>query len=120
MKIVSALLALSIVAVWIAGCSTDTVTEERMVIAPRTLQFVPGDSVETVSITHTCTCPFTWWSSFDSTATWLSVPATMHGDHPDVQITVDRSKMPTDSVHAFIRITSNAYGIDSIEVIAKK
>jgi hypothetical protein len=96
------------------------VQPERMVISPRTIQFAATDSVKTISVTHTCTCPFTWWTSVPADAGWLQVPASMQGDHAQVPITVDRTKMTSDSVHAFVRFTSNAYGIDSLEVIARR
>ena len=101
-----------------SSCATETVQPERMVIAPRLVTFSPADTLRTVSITHTCTCPFTWWTSVPADAAWLVAPASMQGDHADVPIRVDRSKMSSDSAHAFIRFTSNAYGIDSLEVRA--
>lgn len=104
----------------LTSCATESVQPERMVIAPRTLEFSSADTAKSVSITHTCTCPFTWWTSVPAEASWLQVPASMQGDHTDIRILVDRSKMTSDSVHAYVRFTSNAYGVDSLEVIARR
>jgi hypothetical protein len=106
------------IAAIVASCTNDSVEPARMVIAPKAIEFMAGDSVEQLSITHTCTCPFTWWSSVPANAPWLVFPNSMQGDHADVAVTIDRTKLTADSASCFVRITSNAYGIDSIEVKA--
>jgi hypothetical protein len=91
-----------------------------MIIDPIELHFAQGESNKNLAITHTCTCPFTWWSSVPDNAPWLSFPATMTGDHTDIPVTIDRSRISTDSVSTYVKITSNAYGVDSVLVTAHR
>lgn len=112
--------AIVAMAALIAGCANDTPEPERMVITPKSLTFSATDTTKSISITHTCTCPFTWWASVPTEATWLNFPASMQGDHQDVAVSINPAKLTADSAHCFVRITSNAYGIDSIEVMAHR
>ena len=102
------------------SCATEAPVQEKMVIDPHMLVFMRGDSVKTVSITHTCSCPFTWTSSVLPVSAWLTVPASTSGDHTDIPFSIDRSKLLSDTSSAVVHIISNSYGTDSIVVVAYK
>ncbi len=108
----------------LAGCTTNAVVQEVMVINPHLINFASADSVKTVSITHTCTCPFSWSSyMLDSSVHWVVIAASHSGDFAAVPIAIDRSKLPAtlvDSIDARVRIVSNEYGTDTITVRVHK
>ena len=111
---------MGIVLALFAGCTVTTPTvQERMIIAPTTIVF--SHSIDsTVSITHSCTCPFYWWSSIQPVAPWLIFPDSGAGDKNDVPISIDSSKLTLGTNQATIRIMSNSYGTDTIQVTAIK
>ncbi|MDP4200058.1 MAG: hypothetical protein Q8922_06425 [Bacteroidota bacterium] len=118
MKLLRLLFLLSPV---VAGCLTNPpITQEYMTVSPRSVVFAKGDSGSTISITHSCTCPFTWTSKItpSSASAWLQFPPDTTGDHSNIQISVLPSHMSADTNRATITITSNSYGMDSIEVVA--
>ena len=88
-------------------------------INPRTLTFYRWQDSLTVSITHTCSCPFSWTSSVSPPSPWLIIPADTSGDHKAILFRVDRSKLLSDTI-AKVYIISNNYGTDSISVEAIK
>jgi hypothetical protein len=107
------------------GCATaPPVIQEHMVISPSSFIFQAPDSATTVSITHTCTCPFTWTSSLRRSVPWLTLgqnfPASMTGDHASIPLTIDRSKLTQPRDSTVIAIASNSYGVDSITVLGLK
>lgn len=103
----------------LSGCFTEPpATTERMVIDPHTLSFSKPDTTQYVSITHTCTCPFSWQSKVVPASPWLFFPADTVGDHASIAVTIERSLMTTDTGRATVVITSNSYGIDSIQIVA--
>jgi len=105
----------------VIGCLTaPPVIQEYMIINPHTVAFTKSDTVSAVSITHSCTCPFTWISKITpaSAAAWIVFPADTTGDHASIQIGVLPSLMPADTNRATITIVSNNYGTDSIQVVA--
>jgi hypothetical protein len=114
----SCLLILS--AGFVAGCVNAPITQEYMIVNPHTVVLPKGDSVSAVSITHSCTCPFTWTSTIApaSASGWLQFPLDTTGDHPSIPIAVFPSRMPSDTNRATITINSNSYGSDSIQVVA--
>lgn len=85
-------------------------------IDPHTVLFTALDSVKAVSITHTCTCPFSWTSQVLPVSPWLIVPADTSGDHADIPFRIDRSKLTADTAIAVVHIHSNSYGEDSVTV----
>ena len=116
------LTALALLTFGLSCTSTTQIVEEKMVITPRRILFTPGHSDTTVSITHTCTCPFSWHATLRTTVPWLRLgtnfPASLTSDHAAIPCSIDRTAlMAPDST--VILITSNAYGADSILVIAQ-
>ena len=104
----------------LAGCANDPIIQERMVIAPDTIAFRAPSADSTISITHTCTCPFSWNGTISPTAdtAWLHFPSYQSGDKSDVPISINRSLLTADTSRATIIIVSNSYGNDSILVTA--
>jgi len=113
------LLAISLFTL-LAGCSVAPAIQERMIIAPHTIVFPSSTSDSIVSITHSCTCPFSWNDSIypPSASAWLTFPESLTGDKSDVPISINRSLLTMDTTHATILIISNSYGNDSIAVTA--
>lgn len=103
-----------------AGCMNEPIIQERMVIAPDTVVFRPPTTDSTISITHTCTCPFSWNATVLPTTdtAWLAFQNYQSGDKSDVPITIDRAKLSADTNRAQIAIASNSYGTDTIVVVA--
>jgi hypothetical protein len=103
-----------------SGCATDPVVQERMVIAPDTIVFRTPSADSTISITHTCSCPFSWKATLSPAmdTTWLTFPTYQSGDKKDVPISINRAKLLADTNRATLSIASNSYGTDSIVVIA--
>ena len=102
---------------FVAGCTTETIQQEKMVVSPNTIIFAKGETAKTVSITHTCTCPFSWTATVvDPSATWLTFPASMSGDNASVPISFDVSKLALDSAQTTVIIVSNQYGADTMLV----
>ncbi|HEY3874667.1 MAG TPA: hypothetical protein VGM92_04270 [Candidatus Kapabacteria bacterium] len=105
----------------LSACSVaPPVASEHMIIVPNAIAFSLHSTDSTISITHSCTCPFWWSDSVYPTASWLTFPTYQSGDKTDVPITIDTSKLPAGTSHATILIESNSYGIDSILVTANK
>ncbi len=108
------------IAVVFAGCSVAPAVQEHMIIAPHTLVFSPTTQDSTVSITHSCTCPFTWNATVSPVSPWLTFQSYQSGDKTDIPIAVDTSLLTADTNRATILIISNSYGEDSIIVTAIK
>lgn len=107
----------------LAGCSvTAPVQQEYMIIAPHSIVLASPVSDSTVSITHSCTCPFTWNATISPSidTSWLIFPTYQSGDKTDIPISIDTSKLATGTSRATILIVSNSYGEDSIVVTAIK
>ncbi len=113
-------LLLVLVAITIFGCN-DTGTQvivNRMVISPKVLTYQSGETTKTLSITHTCTCPFNWTVAVvppngvlkDTTGTW---------DNSSVPIQIDRSKLLVDTLKTLLRISST-FGVDTVKVTVIK
>jgi hypothetical protein len=106
----------------IAGCSdsnTVVVEDQRMIVSPTTLVFNSGETEKTISISHTCTCAFSWTCSVTPPNGVLKDTNGI-GDTPTAVIrVVDRSKMTSDTLHTSIIVSNNSpivYGIDTIAV----
>jgi hypothetical protein len=115
-------------------------TQEYMTISPDTIVFAHGDSIASISIKHSCTCPFSWHSSFlaqtdtiihgdtathtltvlDTVKNWLLFPADTTGDQANVPILTHPSEYQRNLDTAKVVIASNSYGIDTIYVIAHR
>ncbi len=90
-----------------------------MVITPKALTYTPSDNIQPLSITHTCTCPFSWNVNV-LTATQVLKDTSGSGDNTKVSISIDRSKLTFDTLHATLQITSNGYGTDTVRVTILK
>jgi hypothetical protein len=117
------LLLICITGMIVPGCSTNPpIIVESMVLPVDTVLFHPPDSAKTISITHTCTCPFTWTATVTPITNWLVIgtnfPSYQSGDKSDVPVSINRSLLISDTSIATIHIVSNAYGDTSITVIA--
>jgi hypothetical protein len=113
------MLAISIVAL-LLGCSVaPQAQQEYMIIAPHTIVF-SSTLDSTVSIMHSCTCPFYWNTTVSPVSPWLVFPESLTGDKTDVPISIDTSHLIGDTSRATILIVSNSYGEDSILVTAIK
>ena len=113
------LLILLAFAISLLGCSNNSTsyTTHEQVIAPKSLVYMHGDMLKTLSITHTCTCPFSWNVNV-LTPTLVLKDTTGNGDNTKVPISIDRSKMTgtTDTLFAMLQIKSS-YGADTVQVI---
>lgn len=110
------------IAVLCVGCSVATpVQQEYMIVAPHAIVFSTSTpDTMTVSITHSCTCPFSWNATVSPAASWLSFPSSLVGDKSDIPISVNTALLTADTSRATILIVSNSYGDDSIIVTAIK
>lgn len=112
---------LLLVTVLCFGCDNGTIVvdDARMIVSPTTLVFEHGDSVKMVSITHTCTCAFTWTATV-TPPNGVIVDTSGTGDNKAVAIRIaDRSKMTSDTLQTKIVVSNNTparYGIDTIAV----
>ena len=100
------------------GCSDNgtAVLEREMIVTPHSLTFASGETTKTLSIVHTCTCPFSWVCTVTPPNGVLK-DTTGTGDNTSVPIQiVDRSKMTSDTMYSKIVVTSNGYGTDTINV----
>ncbi len=113
------ILFICLFAIAINGCTTDTTyTVHEMVVSPKSLTFSSGDTVKTLSITHTCTCPFSWNVNV-LTLTSVLQNSTGSGDNTQVPIKIDRTKLTRDTLLASLQITS-VYGKDTVQVMILK
>ena len=101
---------------FVVGCdSTTTVEEKAMTVTPLSLTFQAGESSKTISITHNCSCPFTWnGTPVDSTGTLMAFSGTMDNTAKDISIM--RANLQSDTLNAYWVVTSNGYGTDTIHV----
>ena len=112
------LLALAFISFACSNPST-TVLVENQVISPHTLTYAHGVSTLPLSITHTCTCPFSWnVTVLTNTTVFKDTSGT--GDNKNVPISIDRSKMTTDTVISALQIKSNYINIDTVIVTVYK
>jgi hypothetical protein len=105
----------------IIGCynNSTTYTTHELVVTPLSLTFAHTDNTKTLSITHTCTCPFSWnVNVLDSTRVLKDTSGI--GDNTQVLITIDRSKLTVDTLRVSLQITSNGYGTDTVLVTVLK
>jgi hypothetical protein len=100
------------------GCSYNptTVLKHELVVSPMSLTFPSGVSVQHLSITHTCTCPFSWTVNPLDLSLVLPSPRG-NWDSTNAWIVIDRSKLTVDTLHSSLQITSNGYGTDTVQVI---
>jgi len=99
------------------GCSNNptTYTTHELVVNPKALTFSHADTAKILSITHTCTCPFSWNVNV-LTATSVLQNTSGSGDNTQVSIKIDRAKLTIDTLNAALQITSNGYGTDTVQV----
>lgn len=117
MKTIFTFLLLSVIAI---GCNSTTATEERkMELSPKTLVFQASETQKTISITHTCTCAFSWHCTTKDTSGALVLVGSGSGDKTAVPIQVDRLKLAVDTLITYVHVTSN-YQPDSVLVTVYK
>ena len=109
-----------LLALGVAGCADDAITQDDMVIDPHNVVLSSAAMSSHISITHTCTCPFSWSATVTPSSPWLTFPSTMSGDNPNVPISIDTAKLSQDTSRAMIVIqsTGDRYGSDTIQVTA--
>ncbi len=105
------------IAIGILGCSNSptSIIIHELVVSPKALIFMHGDTTKTLSITHTCTCPFNWGVHV-LTSTSVLQDVSGNGDNTKVPITIDRSKLTVDTLYSLLQITSNDYGTDTVQI----
>src|SRR5437870_1282761 len=111
-------LLLFAVAAVIFGCddNTTSIVEHKQLVSPKTLVFAKGESVKNLSITHTCTCPFSWNVNV-LTVTPALKDTSGTNDNASVPISIDRTKLPADSViYATFEVASNYANRDTVQV----
>jgi hypothetical protein len=111
-------IVITLLTVFFAGCSVAPAVQEHMIIAPHTIVFSSTVPDSTVSITHSCTCPFFWNATISPVSPWLTFQTYQSGDKSDLPISIDTSLLTADTNRATIVIVSNSYGADSILVTA--
>ncbi|MEI8135215.1 MAG: hypothetical protein WCH46_09125 [bacterium] len=102
----------------LASCDNATTVEEprRMVVTPLSLKYAHGETQHSLSITHTCTCPFGWnIKVLDSTLVFQNRSG--YADSSNVVLTIDRTKLYKDTLITHLQITSNGYGTDTVVVL---
>jgi hypothetical protein len=104
----------------LAGCSVAPTVQEHMIIAPHVMVLSLSAPDSTISITHSCTCPFSWNATVSPVSPWLTFQTSQSGDKSDIPISIDTALLPADTNRATILIFSNSYGDDSIIVTAIK
>ena len=117
---------LSILLFVAASCtSVAPATQEYMIISPRSFVFQHGQLSATVSITHSCTCPFEWDGTLppaDTSKKWFILGAnflsTSSGDNRSIPISIDSSKLTKAIDTTTILVNGHTYGSDSIVVVA--
>ena len=121
---VEALVILGLAFFSFACSTTDTLVQEYMMVSPHQLTFTVPDTTRTMTVAHSCTCPFTWTLLAYPPAPWLTIPAGGSGDQNNVLIKIDRSLMTTDTAKALIQINSTQYSTkdgrryDTVQVTA--
>ncbi len=105
----------------IAGCSNTStqVEQHEMVVSPKTLVYQPTDSVKTLSITHTCTCPFSW-NCYVLPPNNVLYDTSGVGDQTNVSIKVHRENLTVDTLRTIIQVNGGVYGIDTVAVTVIK
>ena len=103
-----------------AGCANEPIVSEYMIIHPDTIVFHAPSQDTTISITHSCSCPFTWTATISPTPDtgWLKFQNYQSGDKTDVPISINRTRLQADTNRATIHLVSNSYGDTTISVIA--
>jgi hypothetical protein len=117
-----------------SGCVSEPVTtSEHMIFSTKIITFQRGDSLKTVSITHSCTCPFSWSSivvpdtgikTSPGDTAWLIFPwvkpTKMIGDQHSVPIETRPRWYDADTNRTTIIIQSdnNTYGTDTLQIVA--
>jgi hypothetical protein len=114
------LFSLLVLSLLFVSCNTtEPLVQERMIINPTKLEFAPGEASKAVSITHTCTCPFSWTGTPSNNTPWL--PAfDGKGDNSKYQLTIDTAKLPVGTSTGYYVVTSNGYGTDTLRITATK
>jgi hypothetical protein len=114
------LIYLSILIVALASCANEPIVQEHMIITPDTIVFAPSVADSTISITHSCSCPFTWNATVSPIAdtAWLTFPTYQSGDKSNVPISIKRMLLTADTTIAKIILASNSYGDTTIVVKA--
>jgi hypothetical protein len=103
-------LVMSMLIVWASCAPNSPIVQEYMTISPQTLTFAAPDSVHTLSLAHSCTCPVTYYVvKLDTAATWLRLnDTTVLGDQ-SLAIAINRAKLSASTATARLQISSDSY-----------
>jgi len=114
-KMIKTLILLLVIGSCLGCDSAVTAEEQKMTVTPLSLVFESGDSVKTLSVTHNCTCPFTWnGTPVDSTNTLKAFSGS--GDNTAKEVSILRANLTVDTLNAYWVVTSNGYGTDTVRV----
>src|SRR5437016_3964568 len=96
---------LLILAANILGCSdnTTTIATHELQVSPHSLTFAHGVSMQTLSVTHSCTCPFSWNLNY-LIVTPILKDTSGTGDNTKVPIWIDRTTMTADTLNALLQV----------------
>ena len=96
------------------GCSTSSVlVPEYMTVSPQLLTYSAGDSVHTLALTHSCTCPITWTILKPDSVQWVRVNGSAAGDQGSFPVIIHRSQLPRDTSITYLFITTGEYRTQS-------
>jgi hypothetical protein len=90
------------------------IVQEYMTISPQTLTFTAPDTLHTLSLAHSCSCPVTYYViKLDTAATWLQLnDTTVLGDQ-SLTVAINRGELSTNSATARLQISSDSYKTQS-------
>ena len=99
---------------FLAGCFPSTaVVPEYMTVSPHLLTYAPGQTIHTMALTHSCTCPITWTILPPPNTAWLQVGTSHVGDVDHDTVRVDRTQLTQDTSRALLQISSGEYKTQS-------
>ena len=114
------------------GCSTSSVlVPEYMTVSPHALVYATPDTLHTLALSHSCTCPISWTLTKSDSTNWLHINPTTTGDQPTASgdqakfpITIDRTLLLRDTSigYLFVRTgeyqTQNGRSVDTVMIKA--
>jgi len=114
-------------ALGLGGCFPSTaVVPEYMTVSPHLLTYTPPETVHTMSLSHSCSCPITWTILPPANTPWLHVGTSQVGDIAHDSVVIDRSLLTLDTTRALLQISTGEYKTqsgnlyDTVQVIVIK
>ncbi len=96
------------------GCNTSSVlVPEYMTVSPKSLVFANPDTLHTVALTHSCTCPISWTILKPDSVKWIHVNSSAVGDQGKFPVSIDRSLLVRDTSISYLFITTGEYKTQS-------